>query len=586
MTSTSSKTIKSILFTSIRVLGLIQSHTLMSSHTVGYGWAKPGIFQVGRGKTLQVPMEVHASSRAKVVQLLSGAPYNVSRGVLLVRGGEEQGVYDTDGEPLFRQDSWFNYLFGVKEAGVFGAIDLSTGQATLFIPQLPQEYRIWCGEIHPPQIFAASYAIESVLYTSALVSWLAEQVQKQGPEAKVYVLHGRNSDSGKYPESALRDLGKDQGDDAALLLQALPVEASPALFFHALSTARVTKSESEIEVMRYAAWVASEAHVAVMRTARPGMVEYELEAKFLYEIYAHGGCRRCAYTSICACGPNAAVLHYGHAGAPNDRPLEPGDMALLDMGAEYHGYVSDITCSFPVSGTFTPDQRAVYQGVLNAQRAVLAHMQPGAAWPDCHRLAEREIIAALVGMGLLKSPTPLPDLAGENDAFIEELSKAGLGAVFFPHGLGHLIGCDTHDVGGYLDGTPTRLPGPGLSKLRTARLLEAGMVLTNEPGCYFIDALLDAALADPVQSPYIDPIVLARLRGFGGVRLEDVVVVRAQGPPDNLTTCPRTIQEVEDVLRGGVWPPAVDVAPWLHRRWTRLGDGGATMHMFTVPAVI
>ena len=559
--------------------------------TVGYGWAKPGVFQVGRGKTLQVPMEVHASSRAKVVQLLSGEPYRATRGVLLVRGGEEQGVYDTDGEPLFRQDSWFNYLFGVKEAGVFGAIDLSTGQATLFIPQLPPEYRIWCGAIHPPQIFAASYAIESVLYTSALVSWLAERVETQGPEAKVYVLHGRNSDSGKYPESALRDLEREE--DNAALLKALPVEASPALFFHALSTARVTKSDSEIEVMRYAAWVASEAHVAVMRMARPGMVEYELEAKFLYEIYAHGGCRRCAYTSICACGPNGAVLHYGHAGAPNDRPLEPGDMALLDMGAEYHGYVSDITCSFPISGTFTPDQRAVYQGVLNAQRAVLAHMQPGAAWPDCHRLAEREILAALVGLGLLKSPIPLAESGPAGAAaksagdalLVEELAKAGLGAVFFPHGLGHLIGCDTHDVGGYLDGTPARLPGPGLSKLRTARLLEAGMVLTNEPGCYFIDALLDAALADPAQSRYIDPVVLARLRGFGGVRLEDVVLVRAQGPPDNLTTCPRTIEEVEEVLRGGAWPPAVDAAPWLCRRWTRLAEGGAAMDIISVPAI-
>jgi len=108
-----------------------------------------------------------------------------------------------------------------------------------------------------------------------------------------------------------------------------------------------------------------------MRSARPGVMEYELEAQFLYEIYKSGGCRRSAYTSICACGPNAAVLHYGHAAAANDRFSTSGDMALLDMGAEYHGYVSDITCSFPLSGTFTADQRAVYEGVLAAQRVVL-----------------------------------------------------------------------------------------------------------------------------------------------------------------------------------------------------------------------
>lgn len=108
-----------------------------------------------------------------------------------------------------------------------------------------------------------------------------------------------------------------------------------------------------------------------MRAAKAGMMEYELEATFLYEIYRNGGCRHAAYTSICACGPNAAVLHYGHAGAPNDRMLLASDIALLDMGAEYHGYVSDITCSFPVSGRFSDDQRVIYEGVLAAQRAVL-----------------------------------------------------------------------------------------------------------------------------------------------------------------------------------------------------------------------
>ena len=127
------------------------------------------------------------------------------------------------------------------------------------------------------------------------------------------------------------------------------------------------------------------AHVAVMRAARPGMFEYELEALFLHHCYAHGGCRHVAYTCICACGPNPAVLHYGHAGAPNDRMLEDGDVALLDMGAEYHCYASDITCSFAVSrgGRFSADQRAVYEGVLAAQVAVLGAMVPGASWVAC-----------------------------------------------------------------------------------------------------------------------------------------------------------------------------------------------------------
>ena len=145
------------------------------------------------------------------------------------------------------------------------------------------------------------------------------------------------------------------------------------------------------------------------------------------------------------------------------------------------------------------------------------------------------------------------------------------------HSLGHLIGVDTHDVGGYLAHTPARSEVGGLKKLRTARILQAGTVLTVEPGCYFIDHLLDAALDDasPVRR-FLVPEVLARFRGFGGVRLEDVVVVTESGV-ENLTQCPRTIAEVEAVCRGGEWPPQADTAPWLHRCWSTLDKASGKM---------
>lgn len=108
-----------------------------------------------------------------------------------------------------------------------------------------------------------------------------------------------------------------------------------------------------------------------MQECKPGMREYQLEAIFLHHVYRYGGCRHCSYTCICATGTNSSVLHYGHAAAPNDRLLENGDMALLDMGAEYHFYGSDITCSFPVNGTFTDNQKVVYTAVLKAQNAVI-----------------------------------------------------------------------------------------------------------------------------------------------------------------------------------------------------------------------
>mmetsp|Transcript_3107 Transcript_3107/g.10647 ORF Transcript_3107/g.10647 Transcript_3107/m.10647 type:complete len:245 (-) Transcript_3107:21-755(-) len=225
------------------------------------------------------------------------------------------------------------------------------------------------------------------------------------------------------------------------------------------------------------------------------------------------------------------------------------------MGAEYHCYAADITCSFPVGAEgFTPDQQLVYEAVLAAQVAVYESLRPGAAWPDMHRAAERAVLEGLRTGGVVR---------GDVDAMLD----ADLGAVFMPHGLGHLIGLDTHDVGGYLDKDPPRSERPGLSKLRTARVIREGMVLTVEPGCYFIDRLLDDALADPKQAAFVDAGRLAAFRGSGGVRLEDDVVVRSDGV-ENLSICPRTVAEVLAVKAGGAsWPPAVDAAPELRRAW-------------------
>ena len=224
---------------------------------------------------------------------------------------------------------------------------------------------------------------------------------------------------------------------------------------------------------------------------------------------------------------------------------------------------------FPISGKFTADQKIVYEAVLSAQRAVCAHMIPGNTWTECHLRAERAILTALHHAGLL--------VIGTVDDFVDAL----LGPVFFPHGLGHLIGCDTHDVGSYIPGTPARSQRPGLSKLRTARTLEVGMVLTNEPGCYFIDVLLEGALNNPNQAKFIDAAVLDRFRNFGGVRIEDVVLVTANGP-ETLSTCPRTVKEIEEVMAGGAWPPAKDDAPELRRRWTKLSGDGSRMEFLSI----
>jgi len=216
-----------------------------------------------------------------------------------------------------------------------------------------------------------------------------------------------------------------------------------------------------------------------------------------------------------------------------------------------------------VGGKFTPDQRMVYSAVLEAQRQIFAAMRPGVAWADLHRLMWRVQLQALLEAGVL-----LGDL--------DEMLAAGLGAVFTPCGMGHLIGLDTHDVGGYLHGCPPRSEEAGLNKLRTARILEAGMCLTVEPGIYFIEALLAPALAAPATARFFDDAVLARFRGFGGVRLEDVVAITDEGFV-NYTICPRTIDEVEGVMAGAPWPPPTDAAPELRREWVMLDKSSGSL---------
>uniref|UniRef100_A0A7S1I9H1 Peptidase M24 domain-containing protein n=1 Tax=Eutreptiella gymnastica TaxID=73025 RepID=A0A7S1I9H1_9EUGL len=275
-----------------------------------------------------------------------------------------------------------------------------------------------------------------------------------------------------------------------------------------------------------------------MRHIKQGMTEMHLEAMFKAWTAYHAGCRHMSYTCICGSGTNGAILHYGHAGRPNDRILEHGDMVVLDMGAEYAGYATDLTRSYPVSGKFTEDQVAIFNAVREAQEAVFASMKPGACWVELHRLSERVILSHLLKIGVVHNGT------------VEEMMAVNLGSVFMPHGLGHLVGLHVHDVGGYPDGTE-RPVDPGPCWLRSARPLKAGMVITVEPGCYFIQGWLDIALGNPSHAQYLNLSVLERFKDFGGVRLEDDVLVVATGI-ENFTVLPSTVEEIEAVVQSGV----------------------------------
>jgi Xaa-Pro dipeptidase len=317
-------------------------------------------------------------------------------------------------------------------------------------------------------------------------------------------------------------------------------QVDTALLWPAITECRVIKTAKEQALLRFINTVSSEAHLAVMQhtDARSGVQkEYQLESLFRHWCYYHGGARYLSYTCICASGPNGATLHYGHAGEPNGKTVRDGDMCLFDMGGEYHCYGSDITTSYPANGRFSADQRMVYEAVLASQLAVMDALRPGVSWVDMHALSYRVLLTQLTAGGLLR---------GDVDAMLE----AELGAVFMPHGLGHFLGIDTHDCGGYPAGV-TRPTRPGFSSLRTARTMQEGMFITIEPGCYFIDPLLDQALADPHRAQFINAEALARFRGFGGVRIEDNVIITATGC-ENLSHAPRTVEDIEAVFQGKI----------------------------------
>ncbi|KAM4638294.1 xaa-Pro dipeptidase isoform 1-T1 [Amazona ochrocephala] len=469
-------------------------------------------------ETLKVPVALFALNRRRLCDRLRLNKDVEKSSIVLLQGGEETQRYCTDTGIVFRQESYFHWTFGVTEAGCFGAVDVDTGRSMLFIPQLPESYAVWMGKIHPPEFFKKKYAVDEVHYVNEISSVLASK----NPSV-LLTLRGINTDSGNVTKEASFE-GISQ------------FNVNNKILHPEIAECRVIKTDMELEVLRYTNKISSEAHKEVMKAVKAGMKEYEMESLFQHYCYARGGMRHTSYTCICGSGENSSVLHYGHAGAPNDKTIEDGDLCLFDMGGEYYCYGSDITCTFPANGKFTPDQRAIYEAVLKSSRAVMKAVKPGVAWPDMHRLADRVHLEELTKIGILKGN-------------VDDMVKVHLGAIFMPHGLGHLLGIDVHDVGGYPEGVE-RIDLPGLRSLRTARSLEQGMVLTIEPGIYFIDHLLDQALRDPAQSCYINNDVLQRFRGFGGVRIEDDIAVTASGM-ELLTCVPRTVEEIEAFMAEG-----------------------------------
>ena len=390
----------------------------------------------------------------------------------------------------FRPGSDFHYLTGFPEPEA--VLVASPGRTTLFVLPRDREREIWDGRRWGVEGARRAFGADAAFPVAELWQRLPELLQGH---ARVFATLGRDRRFDARLLEAQRHLATKQRRSNPPAHLAL-VDPLPAL-----AELRRRKDAAEIALLTRAAEITGQGHLAAMRGARPGMREYEVQA-LLESEFRRGGARRNGYESIVAGGANACVLHY----VENAGRLRAGDLLLIDAGAEYGGYTADVTRTFPVSGTFSGPQRAAYEIVLRAQLAAIAAAGPGVPWNRPHAVALRELTRGLVALGVLRGR-------------VAKLVAKSAYKPWYMHGTSHWLGRDVHDVGAYQDqrGRPVRL--------------EAGNVLTVEPGLYF--APDDRRVPKP-------------LRGIG-IRIEDDVLITSSGARVLTRAIPKSVAELEAV---------------------------------------
>jgi Xaa-Pro aminopeptidase len=440
--------------------------------------------------------------------------WGLSRGAVIVPSGLPVPIEGTDQAHDFHAHAEHYYLSGAAAPGTVLTFDPGEGW-TLFAPVASREERVWVGDGVDMDELGRRAGLDRVLPAERLGAWL--ESRRGEPLALI-----GNHDIEVRP----REYG-------VANWPALEVEIDESLssrLSDQVSESRRAKDAGEIALMREAVAATGPGHLAGMRLARPGMTERELQIEIEAEFF-RAGSERTAYGSIVGSGPNASILHF----APSGRAFRDGDIVLVDAAAEREGYAADVTRTFPVRERFSGIQRDLYALVLGVQDAAIRAVRPGAEYRDLHLAASRRVAEGLVQLGILRGD---PDSLVERDAH----------AIFFPHGLGHMLGLATHDAGGCLAG---REPSDrfGLKWLRADLPLEPGYVVTIEPGIYFIRALL----TDPEQRRiYGDAVNWDRvdtLLDFGGIRIEDDVLVTASGADVLSAAIPKAINDIEALRR-------------------------------------
>ncbi len=440
----------------------------------------------------------------------------VGSGLILIMGNEEAPMNYHDNTYRFRQDSNFLYFFGISHAGLAAIIDVDSGEEIIFGHEFTMDDIIWVG----PQPTLAEQARMVGVYRTEEPSKIADKLNKASivhftPPYR-YDNMIRMSEWLNIPTAQLKE------------------KASETLI-KAIVGLRSIKSAEEIAQMEDAVNITRTMHITAMQLTAAGKKEYEIAAAIHAKAREGGG--DLAYPIIFSI--NGQTLHNHYHG----NTMTEGRLAINDSGAENTMfYAGDITRTIPVSKRFTEKQKEIYNLVLKMETESIAALRPNIQYREIHLSANRIMLEGMKDLGFLSGD-------------VDEMLALGVQGLFMPHGLGHQIGLDVHDMEdlgekyvGYRDGLE-RSTQLGLKSLRLAKELEAGFVLTVEPGIYFIPELIDKWKSENKFTNFVNYSKLDAYRDFGGVRIEDNCLVTETGSRTLGNPIPKTVEEVE-ALRG------------------------------------
>ncbi len=460
--------------------------------------------------------ETYTSRREKLAKLMPDS-------FMLFIGNDDAAFNYKDNQYRFRQDSTFLYLFGLDTPGLAAMMDTTTGETTIFADDVSMDDIVWTG----PMPSASERAAEVGVYSTRPVAELAGVVERA-------VKSGRRVHYvPPYRGETVVHLCELLGQAPAQVVAGRSTE-----LVRALVSLRSVKEACEIEDMDRQMAFGRNMHTAAMRMAHEGYSENDVMSRLDHEALLGGG--QISFPTICTV--HGETLH-NHGYIHN---LEAGQLLLVDAGCESpNHYATDNTRTTPVGGRFTTRQKEVYEIVLAANDAVAANAKPGIFYRDMHFLACRTMVEGLKAIGLMKGDT-------------EEAVKAGAQALFMPHGLGHMLGLDVHDMESYgedlvgYDSEISRSSQFGLSALRLGRRLQEGFCVTDEPGIYFIPELIDRWKAGHICDDFINFSRLESYKDFGGIRIEDDLLITKDGcrvMGDH--RLPSTVEEVEAEAQKG-----------------------------------